>query len=52
MQILSDLIPENHNGPLELFGANFQIKFDSDIYSVGLGLKKGRDLIKIIKLIV
>ena len=40
---LTDLIPENHNGPLELFGANFQIKFDSDIYSVGLGLKKGRE---------
>ena len=47
---LIDLIPENHHGPLELFGANFQIKFDSDIYSVGLGLKKkGENLIKIIK---
>ena len=48
---LSDLIHENHLGPLELFGANFQIKLDSDIYSVGLGLKKkGEDLIKIIKI--
>ena len=48
---LIDLIPENHHGPLELFGANFQIKLDSDIYSVGLGLKKkGEDLIKIIKI--
>jgi DNA replication and repair protein RecF len=47
---LTDLIPENHYGPLELFGANFQIKFNSDIYSVGLGLKKkGENLIKIIK---
>lgn len=45
---LEDLIPENHFGPLELFGANFQIKLDSDIYSVGLGLKKrGENLIKI-----
>ena len=48
---LSDLIHENHLGPLELFGANFQIKLDSDIYSVGLGLKKkGEDLIKIINI--
>ncbi len=48
---LSDLIHENHRGPLELFGVNFQIKLDSDIYSVGLGLKKkGEDLIKIIKI--
>lgn len=47
---LTDLIPDNHRGPLELFGANFQIKLDSDIYSVGLGLKKkGEDLTKIIK---
>ena len=47
---LTDLIPENHHGPLELFGANFKIKFDSDIYSVGLGLKKkGENLIKIVK---
>ena len=46
---LADLIHENHIGPLELFGANFQIKLDSDIYSVGMGLKKkGEDLIKII----
>ena len=27
---LTDLIPENFRGPLELFGANFQIKLDSD----------------------
>jgi DNA replication and repair protein RecF len=48
---LSDLINEKHLGPLELFGANFQIKLDSDIYSVGLGLKKkGEDLIKIINI--
>lgn len=48
---LSDLIHENYLGPLELFGANFQIKLDSDIYSVGLGLKKkGEDLIKIINI--
>ena len=48
---LSDLIHENHLGPLELFGANFQIKLDSDIHSVGLGLKKkGEDLIKIINI--
>ena len=47
---LIDLIPENFTGPLELFGANFQIKLDSDIYSIGLGLKKrGEDLMKVIK---
>ena len=37
---LEDLIPYNHPGPLELFGVNFQIKSHSQIYSVGLGLKK------------
>lgn len=47
---LIDLITENLHGPLELFGANFQIKLDSNNYSVGLGLrKKGENLIKIIK---
>ena len=44
MQIFQKLY--SLNGPLELFGVNFQIKSESSEWTVGLGLKKQQNILK------
>ncbi len=43
---LSEFIPDSLQGPLELFGVNFQIKSISSEWTVGLGLKKQQNILK------